>query len=239
MSRLLAILLISGCVSGVAHGQQSTCPETGARPGDEDTYSQLSVRLCWQDFANGKRHLRIWSPDHSVLLSVDGENAQLYKNGRALGGDFKVGDEEWLWSPDSRAIILTTHLANASEEIASVDFIPEVAGMAVIPHPPEDVMKTIQKDFAARHRQLKCVGDTNVGGLKWLDRSKKAILIAEIPPSPHCENDDGYFEAYVLSIPEGRILQRYSMTETVTRFRDVLGPRLVSDVQEQRESHSK
>jgi hypothetical protein len=231
MLRLLVILLISGCVSKVAHGQQLTCPETGAKPGDEDNYSQLSVRLCWQDFANGKRHLRIWSPDHSVLLSVDGKNGELYKNGRALGKRFEIGDEEWLWSPDSRAIILTTHLGNAGEEIASVDFIPKSAGIAV----PEDMMKTIQKHFATRHPQLKCVGDTNVGGLTWLDGSKKAVLIAEIPPSPHCERADGYFEAYVLSIPAGRILQQYSMAETVKRFGSILGPRLLGDVEEQKD----
>jgi hypothetical protein len=61
-------------------------------------------------------------------------------------------------------------------------------------------------------------------------------MVAEIQPL-HCENADGYFEAYVVSIPEGRILQRYSMSETVKLYRKILGPRLVGDMYLQKEEH--
>jgi hypothetical protein len=223
---LIASLLILSC-SSIANPGQKDCPETGKKPGE---YSQLSVELCFQDWNKGRRHLRVESPDHSLQLVVDGNNGLLYKQGRAMATTFVVTpDEEWIWSPDSRAVIVTTHLGNAGPESAGVTFVDG------LPTVPDDLAETIQKDFALRHVKSPCGSEPNVAGLTWLDGSKEAVLVAEIPASPHCEKADGYFEAYVVSIPKGRILRRYSMVETVKKFGSILGPRLLGDVEEQKD----
>ncbi|HWZ84302.1 MAG TPA: hypothetical protein VNW47_16860 [Terriglobales bacterium] len=174
--------------------------------------------------------MKVESPDHSVLLVVDGNNGQISKKGRAVGPAFEVtADEEWIWSPDSSAVMVTTHLGNAGPESAGVSFLDG------LPTVRDDLAVTIRKDFAARHIKLPCASESNVAGLTWLNDSKQSVLVAEIPPSPHCERADGYFEAYVVSIPGGRILQRYSMKETVSRFGNILGARLLNNVEGQAE----
>lgn len=212
----------------VGHGQEVPCPQSGIR-GADGSYSKLSVRLCWQDEAKNQRHLKLSSPNGSILLEVNTGQGQLYQNRSTDGKPFAIApDVEWLWSPDSRAVIITTFVVNPTPVIAAVSFIDQT------PKIP-DVMERIQKDFAARHPKLPCARDANVGGLTWLRDSTEAVLVAEVPASPRCEKADGYFEAYVISIPEGKIVKHYSMRETVARFRNALGPGLLDDIQAQRE----
>ena len=208
-----------------AKGQKLVCPESGER----GNYSKLSVRLCWH--RDEIRHLKIWSPDHSVLLAVDGESGQLYKNGIPFGEKFGfLPDAEWLWSPDSRATILTSFVTYPTQVIAGVDLLNGTSEEV-------DVMRSIQEDFASRHPGLPCSGAVNVAGLTWLRGSKEAVLIAEIPASPRCEKADGYFEGYVVSVPQGKIMRHYSMRQTAAEFRNLLGPSLLEDIKSQQEEH--
>ncbi len=220
------VVFVCVCVSVVADPQEEICPAAGHTPGG---YSQISVDLCYQD--GDKRHLKIDSPDRSVTLVVNDNSGQLYRNGKTIGNSFStLDDQEWLWSPDSRAAILTTSMGSAGPVIAGVSFVGDVPAV-------RDVMKPIQTDFAARHTGIPCSDEPNIAGLGWVKGSTEAVLVAEIP-STHCEPADGYFEAYVMSIPEGKILRRYSMNETVKQFRELLGPILVGDVKLQREERA-
>lgn len=56
------------------------------------------------------------------------------------------------------------------------------------------------------------------------------LLVAEIPTTPQCGNDWGYFDVYVISIPEGKIVHVYPMAEALTRFKSFLGQGLRRDV---------
>jgi hypothetical protein len=216
------------CFSPIAAARQEKCPEFGGKPGE---YSQLSVELCYEDWGTNQRHLEIASPDRSVMLVVKGESARLQVKGLPVGEPFEVTrDEEWIWSPDSRAVVVTYILGSSGPSGASVRFVD--SGQSV----PE-VAEDVGRDFSVRHADLPCAQKPNIAGLTWLDDSKKLVLVAEVPPSLRCEKADGYFEAYIVSIPEGKILRRYSMEETITRFRKVLGPWLLSDVQAQKEEH--
>jgi hypothetical protein len=223
------LLLTLSCLPRIVVAGPGGCPEVGQKPGQ---YSQLSVDLCYQDSSKRLRQLKIASPDRSIMLTVDGESGKFYQNGQALGVPFAVPfEEEWIWSPDSRAVIVTTFLGNASPEIAGVSFVDGV------PIVRDDLMVSIQKDFAARHPGLPCSSEPNVAGLIWIGTTK-AVLVAEIQPL-HCENADGYFEGYVASIPDSKILQTYSMEETIKLFRKVLGPRLLGDIKLQKEEHQR
>jgi hypothetical protein len=215
------------CISPIAVAKHEKCPKSGT-PGD---YSQQSVELCYQDWKTKQRHLAIPSPDGSVMLAVEGDTAQLQVKGVPVGEPFLVlADEEWIWSPDSRALVATSIFGSSG---------PSAAGVIIVAgnQPHLDVAKDVERDFAARHSSLPCAEYPNTAGLTWVEDSRKLVLVAEVPVSPRCEKADGYFEAYVVSVPEGKILRRYSMKETITRFRKVLGPSLLSDIQAQKEEH--
>jgi hypothetical protein len=227
MWKTLCVWLMLACVLPIAWAKQKKCPESGT-PGD---YSQQSVELCYQDWKTKQRHLAIASPDHSVMLVVEGETARLQVKGVPAGEPFEVTpDEEWIWSPDSRAVVVTQILGSSGPSGARVMIVDSNQSIP-------DVAEGVERDFAARHANLPCAQEPNTAGLTWLYDSTKLVLVAEVPPSPRCEKADGYFEAYVVSIPEGKILRRYSMKETITRFRKVMGPSLLSDIQAQKDEH--
>jgi len=198
------------------------CPSQG-RAGE---FSRLSVDLCFQNVETQQRQLEIPSPDHSLQFVVKGKDGQIYAQDQKVGPLFGVlRDEEIIWSADSRAILFT--LSFGASGPVSADF----AGVRDTSHDRESsVTETIRADFASHHARDRCHQEANVGGLTWLDGSEKAVLIAEVPPSPQCEKDGGYFESYVVSFPSGKVLARYSMKETVRRWHDILGSRLEDDI---------
>jgi len=94
MSKIINLCLLLAFILGIPTRGQENCPKSGRKPGE---YSQLSVELCFQDWAKSQRHLEISSPDGTVELLVEGENARLQANGHPVGGPFRVTpDEEWI-----------------------------------------------------------------------------------------------------------------------------------------------
>jgi len=220
----LALALYSATMAA----KQNDCPFGGHRPGE---YSQLSVDLCFQDPPNGRRKLRIESPDHSVVLEVNGDKGQFYKKGHPVADTFHIEpDVETVWSSDFKAFIITTVLGSEEPAIGGISFIDNR------PDVPDDLMIRIQKDFATRHPNMPCANEPNVAGLAWRRGSREAVLVAEVQ-TIRCAPADGYFEAYVVSIPEGKIIERYSMKETIRQFKSVLGPGLLDDIELQKEEH--
>lgn len=228
MRKVLFALIVTCCLPLICAARQGNCPETGRKPGQ---FSQLSVEACFHANTD-RRHLQITSPGGSIILVVTNDTGQLYKDGQRLGAASPVGDEELLWSPDSRAIISTLYLGNAGPIAAGVSF---VGGHPAVPA----ITKIVQKEFANRHRDLQCSEAPNVAGLRWLRDSREAVFVAEIQPL-HCYPAGGYFEAYVVPIPEGKVLAIYPMGRAIKRFRNALGPRLLDDIklqEEQRKGH--
>src|SRR5579885_330698 len=224
---VLSVAAIFVMLIGNPNATAAVCPITGQRPGD---YSQLSVELCFQDWGGNQRHLRIPSPDGSLLILVDGDTGQMQEHGRRVGEPFSVSrDEEWIWSPDSQAVIVTTILGSSGPSGAGITFLRGESRAS------EDLTKKIQTEFAARHPSLPCSNEPNVAGLGWLGNdTKSAVLVAEIP-TVHCENASGYFEAFVVSLPDAKIVRVFSMRETISRFRKLLGQVLLEDIKLQKE----
>jgi hypothetical protein len=220
---IVPLILLSNVFLGTSYQRLVGCPQSGQRLGE---FSQDSVDLCFQDEDNERRNLEMSSPDHSVLLKIDGQEGRFYSGGHEIGPAFKVArDVEIIWSPDSRAVIFTLSLGAAGPVAA--DF-----GVVHGPSSAADIALTerIRRDFASHHLKDKCHEEVNVAGLTWLDGSARAVLIAEVPPSPQCTESGGYFEAYIVSFPNGQILERCSMKETIRRWRKVFGPRLKGDI---------
>ncbi len=222
MQGLAWLLTLMTCLLGRFVGTQQSCPRTGERPGYA---SKLGVILCYQDFDGGHRHLEIPSPDGAVLLVVDGDSGKFMESTKQLGQPFTVGrDEEIIWSPDSKALIFTLNLGGLGPTIASVGYVDSKVDLQL-----PDFTATIKADFAARHVGAECSKDVNVGGLAWEEGSKRAVFVAEVPSSSSCGKMLGHFEAYVISIPEGKILARLSQKETKKRWRKILIPELLDD----------
>jgi hypothetical protein len=215
------LLQLSSAFPVVARSQQQGCPKVGQRHG---AYSNLSVTLCFQDADKGARHLEIASPNGAIQLVVDGNEGKFTQNGESIGGPFLIAnDSEIIWSPDSRAILLTFRLGGLGPVKTGVLYVhPEASPNA------SDITKLIQKEFFSRHPDGFCSKDVNVGALSWDNSSQKAVLIAEVPSSSSCGDMLGYFEAYEVAIPEGRVLARYSQKDTVKRWRKILAPDILA-----------
>jgi len=216
-SSLFIGLLLIGAASTI--GRPSTCRKDGQRPG---YYSRRGIILCFQDIDSQKRHLEIPSPDGSIILTVDGNEGTFKLNGKQIGQSFSVPvDAEIIWSPDSQFIINTMSLGGLGPVTAGISYV--VPGRPEIP----DVTIPIQKDFAAHHSGSPCTKKVNVGGLTWEKDSRTAVLLAEVPASSACGSLMGYFEAYEVSVPEGKILARHDNRETIKRWRKVLTPQML------------
>jgi hypothetical protein len=218
------VCLVMGLVSlsATPSAQERPCPITGEKPG---MYSRLGTILCFQDVDAKRRHLEIPSPDGSILLLVDGTTEKVIKDGRQLGPSFDIGIEETdvIWSPNSRAMITTLSLGGLGPVSAGISYISD----GLHPEVPS-INKLIQKDFALRHSDGPCSKNVNVAGLSWED-SDKVVFIVEVPSSSSCGKMMGYFEAYVVSIPGGKIVARYSHKQTVKRWRSILAPPMLDD----------
>ena len=197
------------------------CPKSG-QPG---VYSKQSIRLCFQNFDNGQRFLEILSPDQSVTLVIKGDEAELSIAGHSVGSFPASRDQEVLWSPDSRALIVTSSFGASGPTAAYVKPVPG-KGLPEMPDPTA----AIRRNFAYQHHGVECSELVNVGGLGWIDGSRNALFVAQIPSTPECGNDWGYFDVYVISNPKGKIVRVYRMAVALMHFKSFLGPSLRRDV---------
>ena len=204
------------------------CPLTGSKPG---SWSKLSSAVCY-DQSNDQLHLKVLSPDKQKSVLVEGRHADhqslfISSNGvniEKLQPAF-LGIEV-LWSPDSRGLALT---------ICSGSSGP-CGTRTTLDGGRESLSDIVTAAFSAGHKADPCYTEANVGALTWEQGSEKIVLIAEVPPSPQCNgHHDGYFEAFVVSVRDGKILSRVSMQETVHRWHSILGSRLRSDIKLVRE----
>jgi hypothetical protein len=191
------------------------CPVAG-QPG---IYSKLSTFLCFQDFETGQRHLGIASPDGLVQYVIDGEDGRFYVRGRPTGQQLMVGnDGEIIWSPDSKAIIRTNSFGAAGPTIADVEYIETKRADRSL-----DITGEIRQSFATRYRGVECAHNVNVAGLGWERGSTEALFVAQIAPIPDCGTDWGYFDVYVVAVPQAKILRIYPMAVAIRRFGNLLG----------------
>jgi hypothetical protein len=90
--------------------------------------------------------------------------------------------------------------------------------------------------FSADHQDHDCYKWANVGALKWDDGSDRIVLIAEVPPSPQFrQHNEGYFEAFAISLSQRKILTRFNMQQTVQLWHSLLGTGLRTDTKLVRE----
>lgn len=218
---LLWLLLALSGFHGPLPQASAGCPK-GGQPGQ---YSKYSIELCFQNVDTGQRSLQIFSPDRSVTLIVKGDEAELQIAGRNVGSFPASSDQEVLWSADSRALVVTSSFGASGPTAAYVKAVPG-KGLPDVPDPTS----LIRTNFAHRHYGVECSEAVNVGGLGWMNGSRNVLLVAQIPTTPECGDGWGYFDVYVISVPQGKIVHVYPMAEALTRFKKFFGPGLRRDV---------
>jgi hypothetical protein len=213
---LAAMLLVLTGSSGA-----QSCPKAGTKDTD---WSKLAVQLC-QDNVTDQLHLEAPSPDGKKLIYVNGpaRTASLYlkfdreSTPQELYSTF--GNPEVLWSPDSKAVAITTCSGGTGPCLAET-FLVDDKGAQLDdnrPSPFEIVQETI-----AGHKGDVCYTEASAVALTWLDGSDKIVLIAL--PTAHCNaHNGGHIEAFVVSLSEGKVVARVNMQETIRRWHSIFG----------------
>lgn len=220
---LAAMHLAFTCSSGA-----QSCPKAGEKHG---YWSKQAIVVC-ENLATSQMHLEMSSPDSKKLLFVTGKD---------LVGTFflKSGDEtnreslfpayvgaEALWSPDSKGVAVTTCYGGGGP----------CTVQTTLDDDRESPTAIVSDLFSEGHKNDMCYTNANVGVLTWEKSSESIVLIVEIPPSPQCDgHNGGYFEAFVVSFSERKVVSRFNMQETVRRWHSILGAGLLNDIELVRE----
>jgi hypothetical protein len=87
-----------------------------------------------------------------------------------------------------------------------------------------EVTREVEREFKEKY---KCVEPQppNIGGIKWIDSSDKLLLVAEVPPHSNCPQM-GLIMGYVVSLPSGKIMERFDLANLNIVWGNQLGLRL-------------
>jgi len=221
----LAMLLCA-----LSWGQGEPCPQGGS----VGRWSVEAVDLCAkQGVVEFTRNYRIYSPDRHAAVHVSNFEWRLEAEANVVPQDSGPGPltypAELAWAPDSQSFYITQSEGNITG-FRTVVF--KISGVHL--QHMSDINQVVMRDFEKHH---KCIfkqngqnigGRPNVAGLSWQSGSARLLVIAEVPPHGLCE-EGGYFEGYVLSLPEGRIVERFGPDAVVQRWGKAMGVRLRGD----------
>ena len=210
------MLLAFTCSSGAL-----SCQKAGTKDTD---WSKLAVQLC-QDSVTNQLHLEVPSPDGKKLIYVDGpaRTASLYLKFDRESAPQELystfGNPEVLWSPNSKAVAITTCSGGTGPCLAET-FLVDDKGAQLEDNRPSPF--EIVQDTIAGHKGDVCYTEANAVALTWLDGSDKIVLIAL--PTAHCESHNGgNFEAFVVSLSERKVVSRFNKQETIRRWHNIFG----------------
>jgi hypothetical protein len=199
--KFLAIGVLALAGGGVA--------ETQKRP------NQLITR-CWQDvlgFDLGVGSTQLFAPGtDGISIRFDPDDGRFsLRRGTMTLFTFVVedlsSDAEMLWSPDGKAFAL-----NYSDGGAIGNFHVRVFSIQgdVVTETSQSIQPAV-RDFKARH-YCKARGN-NVTALKWVQDSRRLLLMTGVYPTGDCGPDLGHTEGYVVAVPDGKIERRLTINQ--------------------------
>jgi hypothetical protein len=167
----------------------------------------------------------------SVSETLDAPSCEFVAPGKRLSIDLEVGPEA-LWAPDSDAVAVTHSLGGALGTYQVLIYRPENSG-------PDDIATEVRRDLS--HRFPACVGGqsgctadqrklmrndpkwVNVAAIRWMENSKRLLIMAWVPDSSAFGANLGRYNGYLVDAHTGRILTRYSEQEFKRRFKKYCG----------------
>ncbi len=178
------------------------------------------------------KNLTIPSPDRENALIVragkdENELPQVFvmKHGELLTGHVVLESHpEVAWSPDSRAFFVTYSDGGLVGSWHVLVYSVEGKTLTSI-----DVAKAVREDLVGRfppcktggYKNLACSDQeirafrkdldwVNVAAIKWLGGSNKLLLVSQVPCSSRYGFNMCRYMGYIVSVPSGKILSRYS-----------------------------
>ena len=221
------LVLVQQCPAALPETVDLKCSPS-CRPG---RWSRLAADLL--PGAKGVRSINIYSNNPNIFIHaaeeswwVEAEHRRINPNRR---NSYLGYPAESAWASDNRAFYLTQ--SEGSETGFHTDvFIVRDGELHEVPA----INSVVVQDFERRH---KCsfiseghdIGNKpNVAGLRWTEGSKQLLIVAEVPPVGLCDQLE-YFGGYLIAIPSGKVLARYSPQQLVDGWSEVLGDRLKSN----------
>ena len=169
---------------------------------------------------------RIQSPDGTKTLTVELVESNKDPDGLHIRYRLHIGQKQFsaridgfgtevLWSPDSKSFAVNQTEGGGGIGHRAYIFYVKRDGLQRL-----DVSAPIEKAFGS---PVKCEVPTppNTAVVRWLD-PKRILVVAEVVNVSICECR-GTYQSYELSVPNLRIIRRYTQSETKRRFSDVLG----------------
>jgi hypothetical protein len=166
------------------------------------------------------------SPDGTKTLTAELVESDKDPDGLHIRYRLHIGQKQFsaringfrsvvVWSPDSKSFAVNQTEGGGGIGQRAYIFYVTRNGLQRL-----DVSAPIEKAFGS---PVKCEVPVppNTAVLQWLD-PKRILVVAEIVHVSICECP-GTFESYELSIPNLRIIRRYTQSETKRRFGDVIG----------------
>jgi hypothetical protein len=209
-----------------AWGQTSGCPSKGR-------LGQWAVTACT---GVDTRDLRVYSPDRSKAVHVVRYRWWVELGGRRTSLSKKASyvtyPAELAWAPDNQTFYVTQ---SESEFGGFHTDIYRVNNDEIEQLP--DLYQIVGREFDRQHEctvfhsnSKKTVRyKSSIAGFKWTSGGNQLVVVVEVPQDNICKNA-GYFQGYLISIPDERVIERYSSRELARRWKDLLGERLKGDL---------
>jgi len=168
----------------------------------------------------------IQSPDGTKTITAQLVESDKDPDGLHIGYRLHIGQKQFgaridgfrtevLWSPDSKSFAVNQTEGGRGIGQRAYVFYVKRNGLQRL-----DVSAPIEKTFGS---PVKCEVPVppNTAVIRWLDPNR-ILVVAEVVNVSICKCP-GTFRTYELSIPNLKIIRRYTQSETKRRFSDVLG----------------
>jgi hypothetical protein len=225
--RVLATVVPVIAATGLWAAQIHLARKARPTPGEWSAQGvYLGYGLGALDYPGQLKVSRVPSPDSEkavvfehLLLTVESKEKKLPGS-----GNWRVTSlSEVLCSPDSSAFSITQ-----SEGGWVGDWHVHVFLVKDREVKQADLTQQARRDFATRY-QCESPNDlyegANMGAIAWVGGSQKLLVAAEVPPHSLCR-DMGRVMGYLVSVPSGNILRRYTNRDVRARWGHFLGERL-------------
>ncbi len=171
----------------------------------------------------GDRKTVVVSPDSKKSIVIDRHGFYVTEGGTRLPGmEDDAGFDvlaELTWAPDSSAFVVTWSDGGIVGTWRVNVYLVDGSRVRRV-----DPTAEVVKHFKTQYR---CDGseEPNVAAIRWAKGSQRLLLVAEVPPHSSCP-EMGKVMGYMVSVPKGAILERFSHGQLKRQWGRHLGERL-------------
>lgn len=199
----------------------------------EEFFARAGVNIWQRIWLGDRKGIDVASPDgrKKVVVRVDPQ----YETAGRTFDEFSVvaGDRRWpikieegwinmevVWAPDSEAFVMTFSERGLVGPYRMLVYFLKSGGLVVV-EPTKEVLADAESRF--EERKIVCwESELNPVAIHWLQSSRSLLMAVQIATHSRCDSF-GTFEAYEISVPDGKILRKYGQIEAKKRFWSWLG----------------